>query len=194
MNKRKKYLTLFLSTLTISSFTFGGGYVIISLLKKKFSDELHWIEEKEMLNLAAIAQSAPGAVAVNAAILVGYRTAGLMGTAIAVFGTIIPPFVIISLISLCYTAFRENLIVAAVLKGMQSGIAAVIADVTVNLCGSVYRESGILSVLVMAAAFCASWFFDVNVLWIILACAIYGILRTFFTLSKKDRQKEEIVK
>ena len=69
MDKRKKYLTLFLSTLTISSFTFGGGYVIISLLKKKFTDELHWIEEKEMLNLAAIAQSAPGAVAVNAAIL-----------------------------------------------------------------------------------------------------------------------------
>ena len=185
MNKRKKYLTLFLSTLTISSFTFGGGYVIISLLKKKFTDELHWIEEKEMLNLAAIAQSAPGAVAVNAAILVGYRTAGIIGTIIAVFGTIIPPFVIISLISLCYTAFRENVIVAAVLKGMQSGIAAVIADVTVNLCSSVYQESGVLSVLVMAAAFCASWFFGVNVLWIILACAIYGILRTFFTLSKK---------
>ena len=115
MNKRKKYLTLFLSTLIISSFTFGGGYVIISLLKKKFTDELHWIEEKEMLNLAAIAQSAPGAVAVNAAILVGYRTAGIIGTIIAVFGTIIPPFVIISLISLCYTAFRENVIVAAVL-------------------------------------------------------------------------------
>lgn len=185
MDKRKKYLTLFLSTLTISSFTFGGGYVIISLLKKKFTDELHWIEEKEMLNLAAIAQSAPGAVAVNAAILVGYQTAGIIGTIIAVFGTIIPPFVIISLISLCYTAFRENIIVAAVLKGMQSGIAAVIADVTVNLCSSVYKESGILSVLVMAAAFCASWFFGVNVLWIILACAIYGILRTFFTLSKK---------
>ena len=181
MDKRKKYLTLFLSTLTISSFTFGGGYVIISLLKKKFTDELHWIEEKEMLNLAAIAQSAPGAVAVNAAILVGYRTAGIIGT-------IIPPFVIISLISLCYTAFRENLIVAAVLKGMQSGIAAVIADVTINLCGSVYKESGILSVLVMAAAFCASWFFGVNVLWIILACAIYGILRTFFTLSKKKEE------
>ena len=188
MDKRKKYLTLFLSTLTISSFTFGGGYVIISLLKKKFTDELHWIEEKEMLNLAAIAQSAPGAVAVNAAILVGYRTAGIIGTIIAVFGTIIPPFVIISLISLCYTAFRENLSVAAVLKGMQSGIAAVIADVTINLCGSVYKESGILSVLVMAAAFCASWFFDVNVLWIILACAIYGILRTFFTLSKKKEE------
>lgn len=185
MNKRKKYLTLFLSTLIISSFTFGGGYVIISLLKKKFTDELHWIEEKEMLNLAAIAQSAPGAVAVNAAILVGYRTAGIIGTIIAVFGTIIPPFVIISLISLCYTAFRENIIVAAVLKGMQSGIAAVIADVTVNLCSSVYKESGILSVLVMAAAFCASWFFGINVLWIILACSIYGILRTFFTLSKK---------
>ena len=191
MDKRKKYLTLFLSTLIISSFTFGGGYVIISLLKKKFTDELHWIEEKEMLNLAAIAQSAPGAVAVNAAILVGYRTAGIIGTIIAVFGTIIPPFVIISLISLCYTAFRENVIVAAVLKGMQFGIAAVIADVTVNLCSSVYQESGVLSVLVMAAAFCASWFFGVNVLWIILACALYGILRTFFTLSKKKGEPDK---
>ena len=185
MMNKKMLFKLFITNLYLSAFTFGGGYVIVTLMKNKYVDELNWIEEKEMLNLAAIAQSAPGAVAVNAAILVGYRTAGIIGTIIAVFGTIIPPFVIISLISLCYTAFRENIIVAAVLKGMQSGIAAVIADVTVNLCSSVYKESGILSVLVMAAAFCASWFFGVNVLWIILACAIYGILRTFFTLSKK---------
>lgn len=76
----------------ISMFTFGGGYVIISLLKKKFSDELGWIEGKEMLNLAAIAQSSPGAVAVNAAILVGYKVAGVRGTLVSILGTIIPPF------------------------------------------------------------------------------------------------------
>ena len=145
MYKRKKYLTLFLSTLQISAFTFGGGYVIITLLKKKFTDELHWIEEDEMLNMAAIAQSSPGAVAVNAAILVGYKIAGIPGALISIIGTIIPPFVIISVISMCYTAFRNNLIVSAVLKGMQSGIAAVIADVTVNLSCNVYKEGGILS-------------------------------------------------
>ena len=186
MYKRKKYLTLFLSTLQISAFTFGGGYVIITLLQKKFTDELHWIEEDEMLNMAAIAQSSPGAVAVNAAILVGYKIAGIPGALISIIGTIIPPFVIISVISMCYTAFRNNLIVSAVLKGMQSGIAAVIADVTVNLSCNVYKEGGILSTIVMVLAFLASWQFGVNVLWIILACAIYGILRTLFQSRKKE--------
>ena len=171
--------------MTISAFTFGGSYVIVSLLKKKFVDELHWLEADEMLDLAAIAQSSPGAVAVNAAILVGYRTLGLPGMAIAVLGTIIPPFVIISLISLCYTAFRTNPIVAAVLKGMQSGVAAVIADVTVNLSRNVQRESGVIGVLIMVGAFLASWMFNVNVLWIIFVCAVYGLGSTWLRLHRR---------
>lgn len=182
---KNKYWTLFLSTLTISAFTFGGGYVIVSLLKKKFVDELHWLEADEMLDLAAIAQSSPGAVAVNAAILVGYRTLGLPGMGIAVLGTIIPPFVIISLISLCYTAFRTNPIVAAVLKGMQSGVAAVIADATVNLSRNVQRESGVIGVLIMVGAFLASWMFNVNVLWIIFVCAVYGLGSTWLRLHRR---------
>jgi chromate transporter len=147
-------------------------------LQKKFCEELHWIEEEEMLNLAAIAQSSPGAVAVNAAIVVGYRIGGIAGAMISVLGTIIPPFVIISIISLCYTAFRDNMLVAAVLKGMQSGVAAVIADVVMNLSSSIYRENGWFSVVVMGGAFLASWYFSVNVVWIILACGVYGLVRT----------------
>ena len=69
------YCKLFTSTFYLSAFTFGGGYVIIPLMKKKFADDLHWIEEKEMLDLTAIAQSAPEPIAVNAAILIGYRIA-----------------------------------------------------------------------------------------------------------------------
>ena len=68
---------LFLSTLYLSTFTFGGGYVIITLMKKKFVDEYHWIDEQEMLDMTAIAQSSPGAIAVNGAIIVGYRIAGI---------------------------------------------------------------------------------------------------------------------
>ena len=182
---KNKYWTLFLSTLTISAFTFGGGYVIVSLLKKKFADELHWLKPDEMLDLAAIAQSSPGAVAVNAAILVGYRTLGLPGMAVAVLGTIIPPFVIISLISLCYTAFRTNSIVAAVLKGMQSGVAAVIADVTINLSRNVHKESGTVGVFILIGAFLASWMFNVNVLWIIFVCAVYGLGSTWLRLHRR---------
>ena len=176
---KNKYLTLFLSTLTLSAFTFGGGYVIISLMKRKFVDELHWLEEDEMLDMTAIAQSCPGAVAVNASILVGNRVAGALGTLVAVIGTMIPPFVIIGIISFCYDAFRTNVYVAAALKGMESGIAAVIADVTVNLSRSAWRESRWGGAVTMALALCAAWLFDVNVLWIILACALYGLGRTW---------------
>ena len=98
--KRKREILgkLFWSTLYLSAFTFGGGYVIVTLMKKKFVDEYHWIEENEMLDLIAIAQSSPGAIAVNGAIVVGYKLAGMIGALTAIIATIIPPFVIISLI------------------------------------------------------------------------------------------------
>ena len=78
-SRNKMLLKLFLSTLYLSAFTFGGGYVIVSLMKKKFVDECGWIKEEEMLDLVAIAQSAPGAIAVNGAIVVGYKLAGVTG-------------------------------------------------------------------------------------------------------------------
>ena len=91
-NKKEVLKKLFFSTLYLSAFTFGGGYVIVTLMKQKFVDELHWIEEEEMLDLIAIAQSAPGAIAVNGAIVVGYKLWGLLGALVAIFATIIPPF------------------------------------------------------------------------------------------------------
>ena len=84
--KRKTLLKLFLTTLYISAFTFGGGFVIVTFMKRKFVDELHWIDDQEMLDLAALAQSSPGAIAVNAAILVGWRVAGFLGMICAVVG------------------------------------------------------------------------------------------------------------
>ena len=104
----KKIPQLFFSMLCISTFTFGGGFVIITLMKQKFVDKLHWIDEQEMLDLAALSQSSPGAIAVNAAILVGWRTAGAAGIAAAVAGTILPPLVILSAISFFYTSFTSN--------------------------------------------------------------------------------------
>ena len=82
---------LFLSTLYISAFTFGGGFIIVTFMKRKFVDELHWLDDQEMLDMTALAQSSPGAIAVNAAILVGWRVEGLAGMVVAVLGTIIPP-------------------------------------------------------------------------------------------------------
>ena len=170
-----KLMQLFLSTLYISSFTFGGGFVIVTFMKKKFVDQFHWIDEQEMLDLTALAQSSPGAIAVNAAILVGWRVAGLAGMAVAVAGTILPPMVILSVISLFYAAFAANRYVALFLKGMQSGVAAVILDVVWGLGGRVVREGSPLHLPVMAAAFVAAFFLDVNVIFIILAAALLGL-------------------
>ena len=83
-SKKMRLLKLFWSTLYLSAFTFGGGYVIVSLMKKKFVDELGWIDEEEMLDLVAIAQSTPGAIAVNGAIVVGYKLEGIIGVIAAI--------------------------------------------------------------------------------------------------------------
>ena len=168
---------LFLSTLYISAFTFGGGFVIITFMKQKFVDKLHWIDEKEMLDLTALAQSAPGAIAVNAAILVGWRAAGLAGMLTAVLGTILPPMIILSVISFFYAAFASNLYVALTLKGMQAGVAAVIMDVVCSLGEKVVQEKSPGSILIMVAAFSAVFYLKINVIYIILAAALIGVCK-----------------
>lgn len=173
-NKKHIYMKLFSSTFYLSAFTFGGGYVIIPLMQKKFVDDLKWIDEDEMLNLSAIAQSSPGPVAVNASILLGYRVAGILGAFISILGTVLPPLIIISIISFFYTAFRENIVVNAVLKGMQAGVAAVIADVVLNLGGNVVKEKDLISAFVMISAFIATFFLKINVMYIILVCGCIG--------------------
>ena len=162
--------------LYISSFTFGGGFVIVTFMKRKFVDELHWITEQEMLDMTALAQSSPGAIAVNAAILVGWHTAGFPGMAAAVLGTIIPPMVILSVISLFYAAFASNPYVALVLRGMQAGVAAVILDVVCDLGSKVLKMHSWVHTLLMAAAFCATFFLKVNVIYIILLAAAAGLI------------------
>lgn len=174
--KFKTLWTLFFSMLYISAFTFGGGFVIVTFMKRKFVDELHWISEQEMLDMTALAQSSPGAIAVNAAILVGWKVGGFTGMLAAVLGTVIPPMVILSLISLGYQAFASNRYVALVLKGMSCGVAAVILDVSVSLGTSVLKERQWIHAAVMAGAFIATFFLKVNVAWIILAAAAVGLL------------------
>lgn len=189
MSKGRKLLKLFLTTLYISAFTFGGGFVIITFMKRKFVDELHWIDENEMLDLTAMAQSSPGAIAVNAAILVGWRVGGFLGMLTAVIGTIIPPIAIISVISLIYSAFASNVYVALVLKGMQAGVAAVILDVVCSLGIKVIKQKSVIQIIVMVAAFAATFIFNINVIYIILAAAVTGIVTEVIKKKKGGDNK-----
>ncbi len=183
-DKKKVLRKLFFSTLYLSAFTFGGGYVIVTLMKKKFVDELHWIDEDEMLNLVAIAQSAPGAIAVNGAIVVGYKLAGILGALVAILATIIPPFLIITAISYCYTLIRDNVIVSRVMSGMQVGVGAVIASVVWDMGKGVVKQKDIASIVIMAAAFVAACVFRINVIYIILTCIAIGIVRTLIAARR----------
>lgn len=179
VKEKRLYWKLFWATFQLSAFTFGGGYVIVPLMRRKFVMNLHWLEDDEMLDLTAIAQSTPGAMAVNASVLVGYRVAGVPGAFITVLATILPPFLILSVISLFYTQFRDNWAVNLVLKGMQAGVAAVICDVVVSMGWNIFKLRRILPVIMMAGAFVASWFFDINVVLVILICAVVGAIDTW---------------
>ena len=175
--KQNRLWTLFSSMLMISAFTFGGGFVIVSLMKKKFADELHWLTEEEMLDMTALAQSAPGPIAVNAAILAGRRIAGVPGMLAAVGGTLIPPVVIIGTISLIYAQFADNEWVRAAMAGMSCGVAAVIADVVAGLFGKIAAKRDWFGIGLMAAAFVLTYFTRVNVIFIILGAALIGVVR-----------------
>ncbi|MDO5348315.1 MAG: chromate transporter [Lachnospiraceae bacterium] len=178
--KSGKLRQLFLSTLFLSTFTFGGGYVIVTLLKKKFVDELHWIDQEEMLDLVAIAQSSPGAIAVNGAIVIGYKLAGFAGIICSVLGAVIPPFIILTLISLFYQAFRDSFAVQALLSGMKSGVGAVIISVVYDMGSSVVKTKDPVRIGIMLLAFVANYFLRINVIYIILSVIGFGILRTLF--------------
>ena len=180
---------IFLSTLYLSTFTFGGGYVIVTLLKKKFVDELHWIDQEEMLDLVAIAQSSPGAIAVNGAVVVGYKLAGIPGVLCAIIGAVIPPFIILTAISFFYTAFKENQIIKAALDGMKAGIGAVILSVVYDMGSDIVKEKDPLLLILMVLSFCASYFLKINVIYIILAAALTGIGRTYLRKHRNEAKQ-----
>ncbi len=183
-----KLWTLFKSMFVLSACTFGGGFVIVSLMKKKYVEELQWLDEDEMLDVTAITQSAPGPLPVNASVIIGYRMAGIAGSLIAILGTILPPMIIISVISLFYEQFRTNPYIATALQVMRAGVAAVIFDVVINLAGNVVKTKRIMYIAMMIIAFIAVYFLDVSAMVVILTCLGIGLLDLALTLGKSKRR------
>lgn len=190
--KENKLWKLFISTFTLSAFTFGGGFVIVSLYKKKFVEELNWLEEDEMLDITAIAQSSPGPIPVNASVILGYRIGGILGSIVAILGTIIPPFIIISLISVFYEGFKSNQVIAVALQVMRAGVAAVILDVVVNLGKNVVKTRNNLYIIVMVVAFIATYFFNLGAMYIIFSCLVIGLITVLLDYRKEKNNGTSI--
>lgn len=186
-SKAKMLWKLFISTFSLSAFTFGGGFVIVSLMKKKFVEELGWLEESEMLDITAIAQSSPGPIPINASVILGYRMCGILGALIAVIGTSLPPLIIISVISKFYQQFRENTVIALALQVMRAGVAAVIFDVVLNLAKNITKTKNILYIAMMVIAFIMTYVFDVSAMTIILLCVVIGVCNLLYDMRKEGK-------
>lgn len=180
------YLTLFKSTLLLSAFTFGGGYVIVPLMKKKFVEELAWIEEEEMLDFVAIGQTAPGVIVVNTSILIGYRLAGIPGALVSTFGTVLPPLVIITFVSFAYEMVSESMLIRYILKGMQAGVAAVILDVSVSMMLNIFKRKDILSNFILILSFILAFFLNVNLILLIVFFGVFAAIVSVLARNKKS--------
>lgn len=175
-NPARMLWQLFKATFLLSAFTFGGGFVIVSLMKKKFVEDLQWLEEEEMLDITAIAQSSPGPIPINASVILGYWMYGVIGSLVAILGTALPPMIIISVISVFYTQFRSNRIIAIALQVMRAGVAAVIFDVVINLAKNVIATKRTLYILLMATAFVGKVILGVDAMIVILCCLVVGLV------------------
>ena len=179
VSKLKICLTIFLSALYISAVTFGSGYVIVSIIKKRFVDQLKWIDEDEMTSLISLAQSSPGVIAANTAHLVGYKICGKIGAFSAILGMALPPLIFVSIISVFYTHLIGNPVVGAVMKGMQAGVCAVVCDVVVSLLINLFKNKKphlYLKIAILASSFIAAFVFNIDFIFIILFMIIFNLI------------------
>ena len=168
------YLVLFWIFAKIGAFTLGGGYAMLPLIEREIVVFLKWIDRPEFLDLVAIAQSAPGILAVNMAIFVGYKIKGTWGSVAATLGAVLPSFVIILLIALCFRGYKDNPVVARIFKGIRPAVVALIAVPVVNIGRTVCKRPA--AWLVPAAVALGVWKAGLSPAGIIVLAGLAGWL------------------
>ncbi|WP_321385047.1 chromate transporter [uncultured Enterococcus sp.] len=163
---KSSYLRLFSYNFMISAFTFGGGYVTIPMMEKYFVDYGD-LSKEELLELSTIAQTSPGAIAVNLAVLVGHRIYGWKGAVVSALASTLPALIILYFVSLAYTSFQENPVVRSVLKGMEAAVAAIIVDLVIDMTQALqYKKRKILLILPILTFF-GNAFLSIHPLWLL---------------------------
>lgn len=182
---RKKLLsTLFVKSLILSASTFGGGFVIISIMRNMYVEKMKLLTEEDMMDITAISQSAPGAVAVNASIMLGYKTAGIAGALVCILGTVLPPLAIMVCIAGLYTCVRDNPVISKIMLGMQAGVAAVILNAVVNMTKTAFRSHRKIYYCLFAFIFGLILIFHIDTIFCIAFAVVFGLLDTKFTEKK----------
>ena len=184
--KGKRLWQLFLTFFKIGAFTFGGGYAMIPLIQRETVENHKWITDDDILEIIAIAESTPGPIAINSATFVGYRTAGVLGAMCATIGVVIPSFVIILAISFVLRQFQELKAVQYAFNGIRAGVLALLFKALWTM----YKKApkGWVAYVVMAGAFVLTAFVEVNVIFVIIGCAVFGLV-TSLLMKKKEAEK-----
>ncbi len=182
----RRLLWLFKANVIISCLAVGGGYMIIPLMKKQFIDKARAFDFDELIEMYAIAQSAPGAIAVNLSAVTGYKIAGIAGAVVSCIAAVLPPLVIISAVAACYQQFIRNEMINAALKGMIAAIAAIIIDVVFDMGKNIAGNKEALGLFTAAAVFLAAFVFNVSaILLIIISLAGYALIFSIKAGRKK---------
>ncbi len=179
------YLRLFWTTFSLSLFTFGGGFVIISLMRKKMVVKLGWIDDEQMLDFVTIAQSSPGPIAVNGSLMVGYHLAKTAGALVAVLGTVLPPMIILTLVSLGYQAVSENVWIEAAFHGMRAVVAAIVLQVTWALFKPFLKNKNMLAIVLFVLSFVALYVLKVNIMLVMVGIILFSIGKSLFDMRKE---------
>ncbi len=158
----------------IGAFTFGGGYAMIPLIQKETVDNKKWIKDEDILDIVAIAESTPGPIAINAATFVGYKVRGFWGAFFATLGMVLPSFVIILLISFVLRRFGDIKAVKYAFRGIRAGVLALLIKALMTMYKKVKKN--LVSYIVMALSFVFAAFVGVKVIYVIIGCAIFGLL------------------
>ncbi len=184
-NKFSRILQLFLVFLKIGAFTFGGGYAMIPIIQKEIVEKKKWITDDDILEIIAIAESTPGPIAINSATFVGYRVAGFFGAMFATLGVVLPSFVIILLISFVLREFQDIPAVQYAFNGIRAGVLALLIKALVAM----YKKApkGLVGYIVMGASFIITAFFDINVLFVIIGCAVFGLVTSLIAERRSNK-------
>lgn len=184
-NKLKNLFNLFCTFFKIGAFTFGGGYAMIPIIQKEAVEKHNWVTDDDVLDIIAIAESTPGPISVNSATFIGYRVAGVLGAACATFGLILPPFVIISLISLVLEAFRTNRVVSYAFFGIRAGVLALVLKAWFTMYKKAPKDA--VSYVIAGLAFVAVALFDISVIYVVIGCAIIGLVSSVIADRRAKR-------
>lgn len=186
MIREKSTWILFITMLKIGALTFGGGYAMVPLFEDEFVQKRQWVTDEDMVNILALSQSVPGAIAINCGILIGYRLHRLKGALIAVAGIILPSVIVLTAVTYLYEAVRDNQYVAGALRGIRAAVVALLISAFIRF-SKPFRKD-IVAIIVFIFAFILSLIIEVNSIYIILSAILFGITVGIWRIPKNREE------